>query len=241
VRDRTQALKRSHVVELINLAAAWLGAMPAPFQAMLGQLGNRVPIAPFHLVCTNVPGSRVPLYLLGREMLRSYPYVPIGNQMGFCCAVQSYNGRVYFGLTADSEGVPDADRLRDFINESFEELCAAAGMVAKPAKKARRGAPGRRPASRRRRNASAPEAPPKPASEVETPAEAPTPSATQVEVEEARPAAKPRRRRARPQPVASVPEQAVAEPEAPAPEVPAAVDANFETSEDVTAEPVFVG
>ena len=137
VHERTHAMKRSHILDLISLGAAWLSAAPPPFQAMFGLLGNRLPFPPFHLVCTNVPGPQVPLYLLGKKMLRSYPYVPIGTEMGFCCAVQSYAGRFYVGLTADSAVVPDVERIREFMDQAFAELRAAAGVSPVRPKRAR--------------------------------------------------------------------------------------------------------
>ena len=125
-----------------------MSATPPLFQALFGKLGNVLPIPPFHLVCTNVPGPKVPVYLLGRKMLRTYPYVPIGNDMGFCCVMQSYNGRLYAGLTADSTVVPDARKVRAFIDEAYAELRAAAGVKPLKAPKPRaRRAPGSRPAT----------------------------------------------------------------------------------------------
>jgi hypothetical protein len=40
----------------------------------------------------------------------------------------SYNGRLYFGLVADAQAAPDVHRLRDFLNQSYVELRAAAGV-----------------------------------------------------------------------------------------------------------------
>jgi WS/DGAT/MGAT family acyltransferase len=142
IHTSTAALKRSHVLDVVNLAAAWMSATPPPFQALIGKLGNVLPVPPFHLVCTNVPGPKVPVYLLGRKMLRTYPYVPIGNDMGFCCALQSYNGRLYAGLTADSAVVSDAGKMRSFIEEAYAELREAAGvrLPKAPKPRARRAA-----------------------------------------------------------------------------------------------------
>jgi diacylglycerol O-acyltransferase / wax synthase len=128
VHESTAAMKRSHILDLVNLAAAWASATPPPLQALFGMLGNVLPIPPFHLVCTNVPGPKSPVYLLGRKMLRTYPYVPIGNDMGFCCAMQSYNGRLYTGLTADVAVVPDAQKMREFMEEAYAELRDAADV-----------------------------------------------------------------------------------------------------------------
>ncbi len=130
IRERTQAMKSAHVAELIQLAGVWMGIAPVPLQAMLGPLAGLMTIPPFNMVCTNVPGPQHPLYLLGREMLTFHPYVPIGGEMGVNCAIQSYNGTLYFGLTADSASAPDVGRLNDFLEDAFGELRVAAGIPA---------------------------------------------------------------------------------------------------------------
>lgn len=126
IRTRTEAFKSGRIGDFIHLAATWLGSTPAPVQALLGPLGSALPVPPFNLVCTNVPGPQTALFLMGRQMVTFYPYVPIGNEMGVGCAIQSYNGKLYFGLTGDIEAAPDLDRLRDFLDEAFHELRAAA-------------------------------------------------------------------------------------------------------------------
>jgi hypothetical protein len=65
-------------------------------------------------------------------MLASYPHVPTGYELGVGVAVQSYNGTMCFGLTADAVVAPDVGRLRDFIRASWDELCRAAGVRQTP-------------------------------------------------------------------------------------------------------------
>jgi WS/DGAT/MGAT family acyltransferase len=130
IHDKTETLKRAHVPEMIILATSCLGIAPASVQALaFGIVGNDLPIPLFNMVCTNVAGPTVPLYALGRKMLTYYPYVPIGSQMGACCAIASYNGTLYFGLTGDSASAPDLSRMRDFLYEAFQELQAAVGLA----------------------------------------------------------------------------------------------------------------
>jgi len=64
-------------------------------------------------------------------MLASYPQVPTGYELGVGCAAQSYNGKLFFGLTADAHAAPDVDKLRDFIRESFHEVCRSAARHTK--------------------------------------------------------------------------------------------------------------
>ena len=98
-----------------------------------------LPLPLFNLICTNIPGSTTPLYALGRRMIASYPQVPTGQELGIGVAVQSYNGGMYFGLTADSRAASDVRRFRDFIRASYLDLCRGAGLT-----KPRRAAPKRK-------------------------------------------------------------------------------------------------
>ncbi|MBZ5609437.1 MAG: wax ester/triacylglycerol synthase family O-acyltransferase [Acidobacteriia bacterium] len=147
IRQRTEALKTARVADLIHLLATWVGATPAPLQALLDPLTSLLPVPPFNLVCTNVPGPQAPLYVLGREMLTYYPYVPIGNEMGLGCAIQSYNHKLYFGLTGDAAVVPDIDRLKRFLDQALQELRQAAGVGVAKAHRRPRPARAVRPAA----------------------------------------------------------------------------------------------
>ena len=78
VHERTEFLKSAHIAEMVNVAGGLVGVVPTALQALAGPAAGQLPITPFNLVCTNVPGPQVPLYLLGHRMLSWYPYVPIG-------------------------------------------------------------------------------------------------------------------------------------------------------------------
>jgi diacylglycerol O-acyltransferase len=122
---RTEFLKNAHAAELVSLAGGLIGIFPGALQAYVGPLMSQLPITPFNMVCTNVPGPQYPLYLLGHKMLRWYPYVPVGGELAVNCAILSYNGTVYFGFSGDRHAAPDLGRLEKFLNASFQELRAA--------------------------------------------------------------------------------------------------------------------
>jgi WS/DGAT/MGAT family acyltransferase len=128
VTERTCVMKNARAAHLIALLAAWLGAAPPPLQALFwGAIPQApLPVSLLHMICTNVPGSATPLYAGGRKMIASYPHVPTGYELGVNCAFQSYDGKLFCGLTADANVVPDAGRLRDLIHRSFAELREAA-------------------------------------------------------------------------------------------------------------------
>lgn len=142
IHKRTEALKHGHAAELMVLGGTLLSVMPVPVQSMLvGLLSNNVSVLPFNMVCTNVPGPESALYMLGHKMLTYYPYVPIGDFMGVCCAMASYNGTLYFGLTGDCACAPDLSRLRDFLHDAFMEIREAVGVSTKRRSPVRRKLP----------------------------------------------------------------------------------------------------
>jgi len=122
VHRRTEFLKNAHAAELISLAGGLIGILPSAAQAFAGPMISQLPLTPFNLVCTNVPGPQYPLYLLGHKMLQWYPYVPVGGEMAVNCAILSYNHTVYFGFSGDVHAAPDLRRFEDFLKISFAEL-----------------------------------------------------------------------------------------------------------------------
>jgi diacylglycerol O-acyltransferase len=128
VHKRTEFLKGVHAAELVSLAGGLIGFFPTSMQGMTGPLISQLPITPFNMVCTNVPGPQQPLYLLGHKMEHCYPYVPVGGEMAVNCAVLSYNGMVYFGFSGDAHAAPDLRKMEKLLEASFTELRDAAGI-----------------------------------------------------------------------------------------------------------------
>ena len=130
VTNRTEIMKRGGAADLVGLAANWIAAGPPPLQAILWRGISEIilPVPLFNMICTNIHGSAMPLYAVGRRMLASYPQVPTGYDLGVGCAVQSYDGKLFFGLIADAQAAPDVGSLRDFVLLSFQELCKSAEL-----------------------------------------------------------------------------------------------------------------
>jgi len=120
--------RAARVSELVSLLGTVLGAIPSAVQALLGPIMSQLPLSLCNLICTNIPGPPAPLYLLGHRLLACYPYVPIGGEMGMNCAVLSYNGTAYFGLTGDVHAIPDLESLAKSLRASFARLRQAAGV-----------------------------------------------------------------------------------------------------------------
>jgi diacylglycerol O-acyltransferase len=135
---RFQAIHReiTHLKEIdqaghLDQLSSTLGLTPPAFQRFLGA---RLTVPNFigDLVCTNVPGPRVPLYCMGHRMTEHYPWVPIGWRMGLSVAIMSYDQQLAISLSADRSVLADLERLGGFVRVAFEELCLAAGTPRVP-------------------------------------------------------------------------------------------------------------
>src|SRR3954454_17779848 len=65
----------------------------------------------FNLVVTNVPGRQQPLYAGTARMLAAYPVVPLAKRQALSIGLTSYDGKVFYGLNADRDAIPDGDFL----------------------------------------------------------------------------------------------------------------------------------
>jgi hypothetical protein len=77
-------------------------------------------------VTTNVPGPRIPLYVLGKRMTTATAYVPIAGGTRCSIGIFSYLNTMTFGINADFDGYPDVDVLSGGIRKGIEELLALA-------------------------------------------------------------------------------------------------------------------
>lgn len=128
VRDRMEWLKKDGQATGVDALFRLLDLIPPAVARLLGAM-PQMPNAVLNMVCTNVPGPMVPLYVVGHRMLAHYPLVPLTWDLGLAVGITSYDHKLYIGLTADSKAVPDLPRLKQFFDESFTELRTAAGVV----------------------------------------------------------------------------------------------------------------
>jgi diacylglycerol O-acyltransferase len=76
----------------------------------------------FNLVVSNIPGPRLPLYMLGCELEEAYPVVPLADQHALSIGVTTIKDGAFFGVYADRRSLPDAELLAADINASIDEL-----------------------------------------------------------------------------------------------------------------------
>ena len=79
-----------------------------------------------NLAISNVPGPQVPLYLAGAQMKTFYPVSIITHGLALNITVQTYCGRIDFGIIACKEAVPDLHDFATAIAGGFDELIALA-------------------------------------------------------------------------------------------------------------------
>jgi len=120
----TSELKQSRV----ELGPSVLGRVADMVGGAFLTLGIRLvrQLSPFNLIVTNIPGPPVPLYLLGAKLVAGYPLVPLFENQGLGIALFSYDGRLYWGLSADWDLVPDLPALTAALRHAFVELKTAA-------------------------------------------------------------------------------------------------------------------
>jgi diacylglycerol O-acyltransferase / wax synthase len=134
-----------------------MGDMVAPTLLALGtRAGVRVGQPWVQAVTTNVPGPRIPLYVLGRRLTSAYPYVPIAAGCRISIGIFSYSGTMQFGVNADFDALPDVDVLVDGVGRGMTELVqtAEARTSAPSTANARKGSTRAKKANPTRKTAS---------------------------------------------------------------------------------------
>lgn len=126
VKTSMQSLKGLLPTDYPSLLAPWLvgGAAKMALNAYgKSGLAARLPTVA-NLVISNVPGAPVPLYLAGAEFLSFHPLSIIMHGLGLNITIQTYAGRVDFGIVADKKALPHAADLAKAIEAAFAEARA---------------------------------------------------------------------------------------------------------------------
>jgi diacylglycerol O-acyltransferase len=124
LRDETKRLKESDNARAASLLIEATGWAPPTLNRLLSSAMARPLI--FNLVVSNVPGPQQPLYLLGRRIREIYPFVPLSPQHhALSIGVVSYDGGVFFGITADRDLFADIDEVRADLETALAEQLSA--------------------------------------------------------------------------------------------------------------------
>jgi diacylglycerol O-acyltransferase len=116
------------------------GFAPTTFHALGSRIAATEAAGNVNLVITNVPGPQFPMYLAGAEMTQTYPLPPLQPGFSLAIGVTSYDGGVYYGITADRDALPDVDVLGQCVTEALDELVDSASETRPRAPRGRRKA-----------------------------------------------------------------------------------------------------
>lgn len=109
-----------------NRLAGIAGFAPTTFHALGSRVAADQQRKSFHLTVTNVPGPQFPLYAAGAAMIETYPAPPLLPGHALAVGVTSYDGHVFYGVTADRDALPDVDVFGQCVTEALEELVESA-------------------------------------------------------------------------------------------------------------------
>ncbi len=114
-KDTGQAVGASSLAGLAGFAPPTLHSLGARVASGLSKRW-------FNLVVTNVPGPQQPLYAGDARMLAAYPVVPLAKGQALSIGLTSYDGKVFYGLNADRDAMPDVDVLTQCLDDALAEL-----------------------------------------------------------------------------------------------------------------------
>ncbi len=124
-KTMAQALSVRELTELAESApSVAIAASSRMLRSAASQLGDWAPLA--NCAITNVPGSRMPMYLQGAQLTYVSAIMPISDGMGLVFSVTGYNESIVISFTACAEQIPDPDVFAQCLRDSFQEYLALA-------------------------------------------------------------------------------------------------------------------
>lgn len=136
VHLNTRDLKDAKIPDAVGLMFEALQGMPAPVQAIAlnsaanpivqGVLSHVTAMPPANMICTNVPGPNIPLYVMGKRLTAMFPKVPVVMEMGINLALTSYDQKLFLCFCADGRSGKNVEQFRRCFEEAFAGLREAA-------------------------------------------------------------------------------------------------------------------
>jgi diacylglycerol O-acyltransferase len=130
VRDRTRAAKRARAAAPLEALVKAADLLPAAgARALTLGAWNA---ASFNAIVSNPGGIPIELSLLGRPLRAIYPAVPVPDGNALTIGALSYGERLYVGIYADADVMPDAVDLGRDIEGAFDVLRLEAPIAPTP-------------------------------------------------------------------------------------------------------------
>ncbi len=127
---RTAARKRSGDARAADSLLRAADALPSAGRRQVARAAARA--ARFSVIVSNIPGPQVALELLGRQMTGAWPAVPLIDGHALTIGALSYDGRLFAGVYADAELVPDAADVARDLERAFDALLTLERAAATP-------------------------------------------------------------------------------------------------------------
>lgn len=124
----TSGLKALIPTDLPSLGTPWLISSLAALYARTHLADRMRPVA--NVVISNVMGAPVPLYMAGAKMTHYWPLSIVVHSVALNITVQSYDGRLEFGLVACRDALPRVDELAVLLQAAADEYEALASAHA---------------------------------------------------------------------------------------------------------------
>ena len=131
----TGGMKNLIPTDLPSLGIPWLMSVITPLYRT-AVATNRIPVVA-NLIVSNVPGPQMTLYLAGAELITYYPVSIVTHGLALNITIQSYAGKLYYGLIACKKALPDLDRFARHMQEAHQELLALTRETPAPVKVAK--------------------------------------------------------------------------------------------------------
>ncbi len=119
-RKQERVMGADTLADLAELAAPLLALGATRLISRLRVFDRARP--PFNVVVSNVAGPPSPLRLGGSPLAAIYPMAPVADGVGLNITVVSYLGRLFFGLVACRETVPEVGLVAGYLNDALDEL-----------------------------------------------------------------------------------------------------------------------
>lgn len=130
---REVTLEAKRELELVGRRTAldWMEYLPPVPYALVKRLHSRLRLAdlypsPSNLVVSNVPGPRETLFWSGARLVELYSVGPLSEGIGLNLTVWSYRDRMYCGLLACHEQVPEPHAMAEGLHHELHALLEAA-------------------------------------------------------------------------------------------------------------------
>jgi len=122
VSYRMKAHKETGQAVGAEALAGLAGFSPPTLHSLGARVASGLSKRWFNVVVTNVPGPQQPLYAGAARMLAAYPVVPLAKHQAVSIGLTSYDGKVFYGLNADRDAMPDVDVLAQCLEDALAEL-----------------------------------------------------------------------------------------------------------------------